>query len=376
MALAQARAGRADRLAARRGLLGAALRALRRTGLPRPSPRGAPASAADIGRGRGRHGAGRPGRPLHAEGAGRPHRCRRRPASSSPTTRRAPTSTSWRARRPGRGAAAAAGRRRSPSRAASRASPRMSVAALRYISASGGEPPGQEWKVNVGDVGSLAARGAGGAHSADRQLRRSRRRPIAPCAGRASSYNYDDYAHLARVAEWSARRRGGGVMGLLHVQARQGAVRKRRGSQAAAADPTASAWVSANAGTGKTHVLTMRVLRLLLAGTPPERILALTYTKAAAAEMSKRVFERLAEWVHGRRRRAQEQARRGCWSARPRLKRCSARGSCSPSPSRRRAASRCRPSTPSASGCCSAFRSRPACRRALRSSTTTSGRRC
>jgi ATP-dependent helicase/nuclease subunit A len=70
-----------------------------------------------------------------------------------------------------------------------------------------------------------------------------------------------------------------------------------RRSQSIAADPALSAWVSANAGTGKTHVLTMRVLRLLLADTPPERILALTYTKAAAAEMSKRVFERLAEWV-------------------------------------------------------------------------------
>src|SRR5262245_40342633 len=69
-----------------------------------------------------------------------------------------------------------------------------------------------------------------------------------------------------------------------------------RRHQAAAADPATSAWVSANAGTGKTHVLTMRVLRLLLDGTPPERILALTYTKAAA-EMSKRVFARLAEWV-------------------------------------------------------------------------------
>lgn len=67
--------------------------------------------------------------------------------------------------------------------------------------------------------------------------------------------------------------------------------------QADAADPTASVWVSANAGTGKTHVLTMRVLRLLLAGTPPERILCLTYTKAAAAEMSKRVFDSLAKWV-------------------------------------------------------------------------------
>ena len=67
--------------------------------------------------------------------------------------------------------------------------------------------------------------------------------------------------------------------------------------QAGAADPAASVWVSANAGTGKTHVLTMRVLRLLLAGTPPERILCLTCTKAAAAEMSKRVFESLSKWV-------------------------------------------------------------------------------
>jgi len=70
-----------------------------------------------------------------------------------------------------------------------------------------------------------------------------------------------------------------------------------RRQQALAADPEACAWVSANAGTGKTHVLSNRVLRLLLAGTAPERILALTYTKAAAAEMSKRVFQRLAEWA-------------------------------------------------------------------------------
>jgi ATP-dependent helicase/nuclease subunit A len=70
-----------------------------------------------------------------------------------------------------------------------------------------------------------------------------------------------------------------------------------RHHQAAAADPATSAWVSANAGTGKTHVLTLRMLRLLLAGTEPARILALTYTKAAAAEMATRVAGRLAEWV-------------------------------------------------------------------------------
>ncbi len=76
------------------------------------------------------------------------------------------------------------------------------------------------------------------------------------------------------------------------------AVRKETDrAQSRAADPASSAWVSANAGTGKTHVLTNRVLRLLLAGTEPARILCLTYTKAAAAEMSTRVFDRLAGWV-------------------------------------------------------------------------------
>src|SRR4029453_16665603 len=86
-------------------------------------------------------------------------------------------------------------------------------------------------------------------------------------------------------------------MGLLFKSKLEIARKETQRNQAAAADPATSAWVSANAGTGKTHVLTMRVLRLLLDGTPPERILALTYTKAAAAEMSKRVFARLAEWV-------------------------------------------------------------------------------
>lgn len=68
-------------------------------------------------------------------------------------------------------------------------------------------------------------------------------------------------------------------------------------AQARASNPTASAWVSANAGAGKTHVLKLRVLRLMLAGTPPERILCLTYTKAAAAEMAQRVFYELSEWA-------------------------------------------------------------------------------
>jgi ATP-dependent helicase/nuclease subunit A len=70
-----------------------------------------------------------------------------------------------------------------------------------------------------------------------------------------------------------------------------------RQRQTRASNPKASAWVSANAGSGKTHVLTQRVLRLLLDGTPPAQILCLAYTKAAAANMADRVFTKLAEWT-------------------------------------------------------------------------------
>ncbi len=63
-----------------------------------------------------------------------------------------------------------------------------------------------------------------------------------------------------------------------------------------ASDPTRSAWVAANAGAGKTHTLANRVTRLLLADARPERILCLTYTKAAAAEMQDRLFNQLGKW--------------------------------------------------------------------------------
>ncbi len=64
-----------------------------------------------------------------------------------------------------------------------------------------------------------------------------------------------------------------------------------------AADPSHSAWVSAHAGSGKTHVLINRVLRLLLNNVPPERILCLTFTKAAAAEMADRLHKELGKWA-------------------------------------------------------------------------------
>src|SRR4051794_33329678 len=70
-----------------------------------------------------------------------------------------------------------------------------------------------------------------------------------------------------------------------------------RDAQVRASDPAASAFVSANAGSGKTHVLEQRVIRLLLAGVPPEKVLCLTFTKAAAANMAERVFTTLGHWV-------------------------------------------------------------------------------
>ncbi|MCK6418002.1 MAG: UvrD-helicase domain-containing protein [Alphaproteobacteria bacterium] len=73
--------------------------------------------------------------------------------------------------------------------------------------------------------------------------------------------------------------------------------------QRQASDPHSNVWVGASAGTGKTKVLTDRLLRLLLPrgdgslGTPPAKILCLTYTKAGAGEMSVRLQERVSQWV-------------------------------------------------------------------------------
>jgi ATP-dependent helicase/nuclease subunit A len=67
--------------------------------------------------------------------------------------------------------------------------------------------------------------------------------------------------------------------------------------QRVVSNPNVSAWVAANAGSGKTHVLVQRVINLLLDEVAPEKILCITFTKAAAANMAKRVFDTLAEWT-------------------------------------------------------------------------------
>ncbi len=74
-----------------------------------------------------------------------------------------------------------------------------------------------------------------------------------------------------------------------------------RRQQTEASDPAAAVFVSANAGAGKTHVLAQRVIRLMLDGAPegvdPSKILCITFTKAAAANMATRVYDRLRRWI-------------------------------------------------------------------------------
>jgi ATP-dependent helicase/nuclease subunit A len=81
------------------------------------------------------------------------------------------------------------------------------------------------------------------------------------------------------------------------VSGRIAPLTRLEGAQADASHPARQVWLSASAGTGKTHVLTARVLRLLLNGATPDAILCLTFTKAGAAEMAERIQARLASWV-------------------------------------------------------------------------------
>src|SRR3546814_14331388 len=87
------------------------------------------------------------------------------------------------------------------------------------------------------------------------------------------------------------RARGGRAMskpaGLATLDPRQGA----------AADPESHVWLGASAGTGKTQVLSARVLRLMLDGLSPAAILRITFTKAVAADIAHRLHDRLAAWV-------------------------------------------------------------------------------
>ena len=127
----------------------------------------------------------------------------------------------------------------------------------------------------------------------------------------AARLPYGRYDHLARIDEWlpvesasghappvpvpplvaspAAHAGGDGIDPQIAIEASR--------QQERASDPGVSVFVSANAGTGKTKLLTDRVLRLMLDGAPPESILCVTYTRAAAAEMRNRISTRLAAWT-------------------------------------------------------------------------------
>src|SRR3954469_6952479 len=91
---------------------------------------------------------------------------------------------------------------------------------------------------------------------------------------------------------------GGGGRRMSGGSQDDGLARARANSeQLQASDPAVSAFVGASAGSGKTKLLTDRLLRLMLAGAKPERIQCLTFTKAAAAEMAVRLQKTLGRWV-------------------------------------------------------------------------------
>ncbi|MEX2647965.1 MAG: double-strand break repair helicase AddA [Alphaproteobacteria bacterium] len=141
------------------------------------------------------------------------------------------------------------------------------------------------------------------AREAERGLRRLIERfdeqatPYLVCPRPDVAPAYNDFEHLERGEEWDG---GGGEVPAYRPPPPPGPGTRPPPAlpdQRRMSDPATSAWVGASAGTGKTKVLTDRVLRLLLAGSPPGRLLCLTFTKAAAAEMATRIERRLGAWA-------------------------------------------------------------------------------
>ena len=176
-----------------------------------------------------------------------------------------------------------------------------SVSEFSYVRLSGNNPPGEQKPLELKIKQSDTPQAPDAAADEARQQTGS---PDPRFRGRGQGYislnlsmwsnRYGSYDDLARIKEWSAA--GGlGMRGM--VKAPRPIPDAVRATQARASDPAASAFVSANAGSGKTHVLVQRVIRLLLDNVPPEKILCITFTKAAAANMAERVFSTLGHWV-------------------------------------------------------------------------------
>jgi len=145
--------------------------------------------------------------------------------------------------------------------------------------------------------------------------------------------------------------------------------------QIEAADPDVSAFVSANAGSGKTHVLAQRVINLLLRGVDPSKILCITFTKAAAANMANRVFDTLAQWSTLDDAALDARIKLSTGEKADAAKRVRARrlfASALETPG----GLKVQTIHASARGCCTSFRSKPMWRRALRCWTKPRPRSC
>ena len=172
------------------------------------------------------------------------------------------------------------------------------VAGIAHWRLSGGDPAGEVKRVD--DDKYPARRLADGAWDGLRRLVAAFERPgtaYLDHPGGAEIGPYDDYVDIARTAEW---RLGSDVMApdpSPFSPPPAPGIRGHSMAQRDLLDPERTVWVAASAGTGKTKVLTDRVLRLLLQGTAPARILCLTFTKAAAAEMESRIRQALGAWL-------------------------------------------------------------------------------
>ncbi len=177
-----------------------------------------------------------------------------------------------------------------------------SVVQVSYVRLRGGEPAAEQKDVKFAKDGTPDTVAAGRAEEAYGHRRQipARRRAL-PLAGapdvdqalrRLRSPRARERVGCLRRRE---RVRGPAVMSQNVPRREPPAAATER--QIAAADPDRAVFVSANAGSGKTHVLVQRVINLLLRGEDPAKILCITFTKAAAANMASRVFEMLAEWT-------------------------------------------------------------------------------
>ncbi|MGY8996489.1 MAG: double-strand break repair protein AddB, partial [Alphaproteobacteria bacterium] len=175
--------------------------------------------------------------------------------------------------------------------------PETDVSGLEYWELKGGEPAAyvKRIKANPSEVGERALEGLGRLVTAfSDENTPYRDHPAGEPIGR-----FDTFVDIARTNEWRLGWQsmlddvayGGVPKGVTHQ------ARTQNDRQQAMSDPHQTVWVAASAGTGKTKVLTDRVLRLMLSGSEPSRILCLTFTRAASAEMANRIRQELAGWV-------------------------------------------------------------------------------